>query len=218
MTKTSYESSLQTYLTKNHGLNLQRIENSLELIEPEHIFRGGRIDILAKNQSNLVGIELKYNNYQTRGICAQLLNYLNYLSAKDGVVYFIAPKIKYGIYSTLKEFYDHKQLKFFEVTRVNNYYLFVEVEPININDARRVDFQDYTLASQTQNKYNEKFTKGISLIIKDKKKAKLLNNIIDSRKSKRKQLEDITDSIVDIIAPKNSVLKTAYELLKLFEE
>ena len=53
MTKSTYEFALQNYLTKNNGFNLRKIDPSLEIIESEHIFKGGRIDILARKNSEL---------------------------------------------------------------------------------------------------------------------------------------------------------------------
>ena len=91
------ELQLQQYLTRNRGENLRKIDSELEFLEAEYKFESGRIDIVAKKESTPIGIELKATNYQTRAICAQLMNYLNYISKFDGNIYFIAPKIKYGI-------------------------------------------------------------------------------------------------------------------------
>jgi hypothetical protein len=215
MQKHSDESLLQTYLSRNNGLNLKQINPSLEFIECEHIFRGGRIDIWAKEKSKFVGLELKSKDYQTRNICAQLLNYLNYLETWNGELYFIAPKIKYGIYSTLKTYYDDNKLKFFEYTISNQSYNFTEIKPTEIKDYRPNVLQTYH-PGESNYLYNEKIIKGVSLIVKDKKQAKLITNILDDRKSREKQLEDVTDSVIDIVSVRNNkFIKIAYELLKL---
>lgn len=218
MAKKSYESYLQDYLTKNNGLNLKKIDPGLELVEKEHAFKGGRIDILAEKNSTPVGIELKFKDYQTRGICAQLLNYLNYLTEKKGEIYFVAPKIKYGIYSTLKGFYEDKKLRFFEVTYSKGIYSFSEIVPSSINDLKRKTVDSF-YPSETNHEFVEKMIRGIYKIIPDipdKKKAKLINSIIDDRKSKQKHLEDIAESVIDILSmQKNSSIKKAYDILKI---
>jgi len=214
--KTEY--ALQNYLIKNNGINLKKIEPTLILIDIEHKFRGGRIDILAKKDDKIIGIELKSTTYQTRGICAQLLNYLNYLTPDHGEVYFIAPKIKYGIYSTLRNFYDDKKLKLFEYEKRNNELIFKEIYPFNLDDSRRICTLNYSSDDIFTSEIvkREKLRKGIEILVKDNKKAKFINNILDDKKPMRKQIEDITDSIFDIIpSRKYSFLKTAYELLKL---
>lgn len=216
MAKNFYERTFQDYLTKNNGANLKKIDCYLELIESEHKFKGGRIDILAKKESKTIGIELKYYNYNTRGVCAQLLNYLNYITPIGGEVYFIAPKIKYGLYSTLKSFYDDNKLKFFEVTNTGNTYSFKELLPQYIDDSKQIN---YSLLKPNQDpcfETTEKIKRAISIILKDEKKAKLINCIIDDRKSREKKLEDITETILEIITPRKScALKRVYKLIKL---
>ncbi|MFA6073697.1 MAG: hypothetical protein WC758_06280 [Candidatus Woesearchaeota archaeon] len=222
MIKQRKEHVLQTYLIKNNGQNLKKIDSNLNILESEHKFRSGRIDILAEKKNDLqkqiIGIELKSSTYQTRAICAQLLNYLNYLDSKNGAVYFVAPKIKYGIYSTLKTFYDFGKLRLFEFEQKSNDYFFRELFPNTINDRLQIQIEHTDINySNTEIINTEKIKKGISILIKDKKQAKLLDSIIDTQKSKHQQLEAITDSLIDLIPSKNySFIKTAYELLKLF--
>jgi hypothetical protein len=218
MVRRKNEHALQNYLTKNNGINLKKIDSSLTLLDIEHKFRSGRIDILAKRDDKLIGIELKSSDYQTRGICAQLLNYLNYLTPGNGEVYFIAPKIKYGIYSTLRNFYEDKKLKLFEYEQRNNSLVFKEIYPLDLDDSRALNIFSYQHSEllNTELIKKEKIRKGIEIIVKDSKQAKLINTILDDGKPVQKQIEDITDSIFDIIpSRKYSFLKTAYELLKL---
>ncbi|MGV8168809.1 MAG: hypothetical protein ACP5N3_02025 [Candidatus Nanoarchaeia archaeon] len=206
------EFALQEYLAADNGKHLAELDPALELIETEHKFRGGRIDILAKRQDILVGIELKSNSYQTRGVCAQLLNYLTYLSSEKGEVYFVAPKIKYGIYSTLQPFYEGKVLHFFEYSKEGKNYFFRKIKPSEINDVKKAFYED-----EPELLTEEKIKKGINIILGESKEAKLMSTIIDTKKSKKVQLDNITESIFGLMPKNYGFLKKAYEIMKLLE-
>ncbi len=213
------ELQLQQYLTRNRGENLRKIDSELEFLEAEYKFESGRIDIVAKKESTPIGIELKATNYQTRAICAQLMNYLNYISKFDGNIYFIAPKIKYGIYSTLKTYYDTGLLKFFEVTKKNDLYSFKEIKLQDIDDKKRVETIHCAESRTLENKlFEEKMKKSVDILIHNKKKAGFVKNIIDNNKDKTKYYEDIVESVIDIVehSTKTRGLGALYRLLKLF--
>lgn len=215
MNKKHYEYFIQNYLSANRGEKLAQIHPSLVFIEKEHKFNGGRIDILAKKGKEIIGIELKAAPYNTQSVCAQILNYINYLSDINGKVYFIAPKIRYGVYSTLKNFYDSKTLLLFEFTKDNKDYFFKEVKPKELDDSRSFVFREENYPYTMFN--NElKIKKGIDILIKNKKENKLIKSIIDSGTSDEKLLELIASSAADIILGKNkTIAKSAYELFKI---
>ncbi len=104
------EKKLQEYLTKNDGHNLKRIDYNLLFLESEYKFIGGRIDILALKRNMIVGIELKARDYSSSQASAQLINYLTFLEPQRGMVYFVAPKIKPGIISTMQRYKDRIRL------------------------------------------------------------------------------------------------------------
>lgn len=103
----SIEDRLRTYLARDLG----RVERGLVLLEEEHLFPGGRIDILARQGDARVALELKAQPYSTQQVCAQLMNYLHYVPR----VYFIAPKVRYGVYATMQDHYRQDRLKLFEI-------------------------------------------------------------------------------------------------------
>jgi hypothetical protein len=212
------EQELQHYLVKNNGEHLAEIEPSLILLDAEHKFPGGRIDIIAKSNDAPIGIELKAADYQTRAICAQLLNYLNYLSKFNGSVYFIAPKIKYGLYSTLQNFYSSGMLKFFEVKKNNENYSFNEIRPFEIDDKKHAEpvFEKHSTLEDKM--FEEKMKKGIDILVRNRKKATLAKNIIDSKKEKRKYYEDVAESVIDMVeaTTKSKGIGMIYRLMKLF--
>ena len=119
------EKKLQDFLTRNNGLNLLRIDPELVYLDKEYSFRGGRVDILAVKNGFPVAIELKAKNYSSSQVAGQIINYLNFLKNKNGSVYLVAPKIKPGIISTLREYsntrffeFDEK-LHFYEINEAN---------------------------------------------------------------------------------------------------
>lgn len=102
------ESRLRDYLAGNLGI----IDPDLRLVATEYVIPGGRLDILAENQRSRVAIELKAAPYDTRRVNVQLLLYLNYAP----LVYFVAPKVRRGVYAALQQYYHRQRLKFFELT------------------------------------------------------------------------------------------------------
>ena len=100
--------------------------------------KDGRIDILAKENKKKVAIELKAANYSTQQVCAQLLNYINFVEPSRGKVYFIAPKVKMGIYTTLKKYHEKKILELYEVSLNGNGYIFKRVYRKDLDDSRRI--------------------------------------------------------------------------------
>lgn len=207
-----YESALSNYLCKNNGANLKKIQGSLMLVEPEHRFNGGRIDILARNvqSSQLIGIELKAANYVTREICAQLMNYENYLSLKGGILYFVAPKIKGGIYSTMKNYCDNGTLKMFEYEFSRGEYCFAEMNGANLDDTRK---WKYDPSSDFPQNYEE-IRKAI-LLLTDKKRAKLVDSIMNTCESREMQAEKIMDAALDLVfSKKKRFIMAAYHIMR----
>lgn len=125
------ERKLQNYLIANTGRNLSRIDSELVFLDSEYSFKGGRIDILAAKNGLPVAIELKANNYSSSQVAGQLINYHNFLESKSGFVYFVAPKVKPGVFSTLKNF---ERLRFFEFDEKLNFY------EINKSDSKKKFF------------------------------------------------------------------------------
>lgn len=98
------ERKLQNYLIANGGYNLRRIDSDLIFLDSEYSFPGGRIDILALNDGRPVAIELKAKDYSSSQVAGQLINYYNFLKSRNGLVYFVAPKVKPGVFSTLSSY------------------------------------------------------------------------------------------------------------------
>ena len=113
------ERKLQNYLIANSGKNLSKIDSDLVFLDSEYSFNGGRIDILAAKNGLPVAIELKAKNYSSSQVAGQLINYHTFLKPKNGLVYFVAPKIKPGVFSTLK---NYERVKFFEFDSKLNFY------------------------------------------------------------------------------------------------
>jgi hypothetical protein len=216
--KKNYELLLQNYLANNNGHNLSKIEENLKIIEKEHIFPGGRIDILAEKNKIPVAIELKIKDYNTRGICAQLLNYLNYMSSMNGKVYFVAPTIKYGVFSTLKNYYSENKLKFFEVSGRRGEFFFEEKKPNDLSiknyGQKIIPYSDDDV-NKALNK--EIFYTSIALLIPNKKAVNLIYSILDDGKSESKQLEDIANNTISLFV-KNRNIKKTYNVIKLLNE
>lgn len=126
------ERLLQEYLARN----LDRIDPALSLVRTEHAFPGGRIDILARRHGSAVGIELKAKPYSTRAVCVQLLNYLTYL--ERGEVYFAAPKVNRGVYSTLKRYCDAGRLRLYEIVPSQSGLRCVLASPRSLDDRRSI--------------------------------------------------------------------------------
>jgi hypothetical protein len=217
MSRRKNELLLQHYLLKRNGENLRQINPHLRLLDYEHKFPGGRIDILAQQGSSKVALELKARQYSTNSICAQLLNYLNYLRSSSGKVYFIAPKIKYGVYSTLKEFYEGHILELYEVQKnsTGDKYFFQKMSPGQLDDRRRIQYLDEELSANEQ--LEEKIKQYLEIIIKDKKEAKLIKSILDNKKLDDKHLNEIIKNILPCLDknPGGTYLHQIYSLAKL---
>jgi hypothetical protein len=216
--KKNYELLLQNYLANNNGHNLSKIEENLKIIEKEHIFPGGRIDILAEKNKIPVAIELKIKDYNTRGICAQLLNYLNYMSSMNGKVYFVAPTIKYGVFSTLKNYYSENKLKFFEVSGRRGEFFFEEKKQNDLS-IKNYGQKIIPYSNDDLNKAlnREIFYTSIALLIPNKKAVNLIYSILDDGKSESKQLEDIANNTISLFV-KNRNIKKTYNVIKLLNE
>ena len=132
---------LRDYLS---GRNIKKISPQLEFVEAEKQIEGGRIDILATEKGKRIAIELKATNYSTRNVCAQLMNYINYMEPKKGKVIFIAPKVKMGVYTTLKNYHEKKILELYEVKKLEGEYSFTKVEKKDLDDSRKINYFDET--------------------------------------------------------------------------
>lgn len=113
------ERDLQNYLVASVGRNLSKIDPELIFLDSEYSFPGGRIDILASKNGVPVAIELKAKEYSSSQVSGQLINYHTFLSKKNGEVYFVAPKIKPGVFSTMS---SYESTRFFEFDAKLNFY------------------------------------------------------------------------------------------------
>ena len=150
MKNQNLEVLLRNYFTKENGKNLKKINKDLKLIEPEYVFQGGRIDILCEYKKRPLALELKANNYSTQMVCVQLLNYINYVKEKKGSVIFLAPKVKYGVYSTLKEHYSKGILELYEFDVNKNYDLNIKkMSPKLLDDSRNIQYLNEFLEQES---------------------------------------------------------------------
>ncbi len=101
------EFRLRDYLARN----LHVLDPRLNFVAVEHAFPGGRIDILARRGRKRVGIEVKARPYDTQKVCAQLMHYCETFP----LVYFVAPKVRYGVYGTLRQYCHSRRLSLFEI-------------------------------------------------------------------------------------------------------
>jgi len=158
MVRNYAEKFLQKYLIKNNNLN--SIDKKLSFIEEEKKIPGGRIDIYASKGSKKVALELKAAHYNTKTTCLQLINYINFITPIKGEVYFVAPKINVGIYSTLQQYYNNKQLKLFEYTySKKDGFDFFQVYKNELNDSRKITFLNEILTVKEAKKGIEFFSK-----------------------------------------------------------
>ena len=102
------EARLRDYLARDIG----RIDPGLSLLAVEHPVPAGRVDLLARDAHGIVGVELKARPYGTDDVCEQLCHYLRVLPR----VYFVAPKVKRGVYDGLRDAYGEGRLRLYEVS------------------------------------------------------------------------------------------------------
>lgn len=123
---------------------LEYIDKKISLIETEHEFPGGRIDIYAKNKytQRPIAIEIKALKYNTKNTAMQLLNYINYVKEKKGKVYFVSPKVNQGLLNILKEYYDKNLVQFYEYTYKNEQFTAKKVKEKDLDDTRNIKFMD----------------------------------------------------------------------------
>ncbi|MCF7871890.1 endonuclease NucS [Candidatus Woesearchaeota archaeon] len=153
MTKKPIEKIIQSYLIKNQGQELKKIDKTLTLLEEEYKITGGRIDILChkKNwrKTTPIGIELKALNYNTSYAIGQLTKYINFMEPKNGQIYFLAPMIKKQIYDQLKPYYKKQQLHFYEYQiKPGQGFRFEKINPKKLNDNRPIKWMDEVLKEE----------------------------------------------------------------------
>lgn len=119
---------LESILRDYYAQDISRIDPALELVGKEYSFPGGRVDLCCRLNKKEVAIELKAKTYDSRRVAVQLLKYLGYFDE----VWFVAPKVRYSVYASLKQ-YHPVRLSFFEIGRDLSV---VRVPPNQMDDTR----------------------------------------------------------------------------------
>ncbi len=170
------ETLLRNYLSYDNGKNLSRIKPGLRLLGEEIIIPSGRIDLLVRDSQSICGVELKAMNYNTRQVGTQLTGYAHYFKENNGKVFFIAPKVKKGIYYALKDFYEEGMVEFYEI-KVTNKFSFNRVYSKDLDDSRKIYYLDeIVMPANIEKGYTKPGMLG-NYIARNIEAAKLINTI-----------------------------------------
>ncbi len=216
------EALLRNYLSHKNGKNLNRIKPGLKLLGEEIIIPSGRIDLLVEDSQSICGIELKATKYNTRQVGTQLTGYANYFRDNNGKVFFVAPKVKKGIYYALKDFYDGGIIEFYEI-KVTDKFNFKRVYAEELDDSRKIYYLDeIVMPASIEKGYSAPGMLG-NYIARNIEAAKLINTLKEctgrpEKKSFAKAISEATKFISKQAKGKTRhSLKAIHEIAKLYK-